>query len=126
MKKRNLFAEITEGFDALTDERAGKQTLRTHEVEIHPAPDVTAANLPQDKVGQRVQVRVRIGERKAIVIPRRYISTRFGVDYVRLVAADGTVSEAPVQTAEGPTADTAEILSGVRAGDVLTPAAVAR
>ena len=42
MKKRNLFAEITEGFEALTGARAGKQTLRTHEVEMLPAPDVTA------------------------------------------------------------------------------------
>jgi len=42
MKKRNLFAELAEGFDALTNARAGKQTLRTHEVEINPAPDVTA------------------------------------------------------------------------------------
>lgn len=45
MKKRNLFAEIAEGFDALTNARTGKQTLRTHEVEIHPAPDVTADEL---------------------------------------------------------------------------------
>jgi len=30
--KRNLFAELTEGFDALAGERAGKQTLRTHAV----------------------------------------------------------------------------------------------
>src|SRR3546814_20841119 len=45
MKKRNLFAEIAEGFDALTNARAGKQTLRTHEVELHPAPDVTADEL---------------------------------------------------------------------------------
>jgi putative transcriptional regulator len=42
MKKRNLFAEIHEGFEALSQARAGKQTLRTHEVEINPAPDVTA------------------------------------------------------------------------------------
>lgn len=45
MTKRNLFAEIAEGFDALADERAGKHTLRTHEVEIKPAPEVTAAEL---------------------------------------------------------------------------------
>ncbi len=38
MKKRNLFAEIAEGFDALADERAGKHTLRTHELEMKPAP----------------------------------------------------------------------------------------
>ena len=45
MKKRNLFAEIAEGFEALAEERAGKRTLRTHEVEVKPAPDVTAAEL---------------------------------------------------------------------------------
>ena len=45
MKKRNLFSEITEGFDALAGARAGKQTLRTHEVEINPAPEVNAAEL---------------------------------------------------------------------------------
>lgn len=45
MKKRNLFAELTEGFEALTDERAGKLTLRTHEVETKLAPNVTAEEL---------------------------------------------------------------------------------
>lgn len=45
MKKRNLFAEIAEGFGALADERAGKLTLRTHEVKMKPAPDVTAEEL---------------------------------------------------------------------------------
>ncbi|MDR1164243.1 MAG: transcriptional regulator [Candidatus Accumulibacter sp.] len=45
MKKRNLFAEIVEGFDALSDARAGKRTLRTHEVEINPAPEVDADEL---------------------------------------------------------------------------------
>jgi putative transcriptional regulator len=45
MKKRNLFAEIAEGFEALADERAGKRTLRTHDVEVKPAPEVTAAEL---------------------------------------------------------------------------------
>ena len=45
MKKRNLFAEIAEGFEALADERAGKRTLRTHEVDMKPAPNVTAHEL---------------------------------------------------------------------------------
>jgi len=45
MKKRSLFAEIAEGFDALADERSGKRTLRTHEVEIKPAPEVSAEEL---------------------------------------------------------------------------------
>lgn len=45
MKKRNLFAEIIEGFDALANERTGKQTLRTHRVEVQPLPEVTAEEL---------------------------------------------------------------------------------
>ncbi len=45
MKKRNLFAEIAEGFDALENERAGKQTLRTHKVEVQPLAEVTAEEL---------------------------------------------------------------------------------
>jgi putative transcriptional regulator len=45
MNTRNLFAELVEGFDALSNARAGKQTLRTHEVETNPVPEVTAAEL---------------------------------------------------------------------------------
>jgi putative transcriptional regulator len=44
-RKRNLFAELTEGFDALADQRAGKRTLRTHVVKLKPAPRITAREL---------------------------------------------------------------------------------
>lgn len=37
MAKRNLFIEMTEGFEALAEERAGKRTLRTHEFAYQPA-----------------------------------------------------------------------------------------
>ena len=84
--------------------------------------DVSAPGLPQDLIGRRVRARIRVGERQAFIVPRTYVVTRFGVDYARLVRADGTVSETPIQTTAGPTADTAEILSGLRAGDLLTPA----
>ena len=45
MKKRNLFAELAEGFEALEEERAGKRTLRTHEVENMPEATITAGEL---------------------------------------------------------------------------------
>ncbi len=45
MKKRNLFNEIAEGFDALREERLGKRTLRTHTVEPRPVIEITAAEL---------------------------------------------------------------------------------
>lgn len=44
-KKRDLFAEIAEGFDALEEQRAGKRTLRTHSLKIKPAPKITAREL---------------------------------------------------------------------------------
>jgi|ERR1035437_857007 putative transcriptional regulator len=45
MKKRNLFAELTEGFDALAAERAGKVTLKSHTVEARPVPAISAEEL---------------------------------------------------------------------------------
>lgn len=84
--------------------------------------DVSAPGLPQDLIGQRVRAQIKIGSRQALVVPRRYLVTRFGIDYARLIRPDNTVSETPVQTTAGPSADTVEVLSGLRAGDMLTPA----
>jgi putative transcriptional regulator len=39
-KKRKLFDELMEGFDALADQRAGKRTLRTHAVKSKPVPQI--------------------------------------------------------------------------------------
>jgi putative transcriptional regulator len=44
-KKRDLFDELTEGFDALADQRAGKRTLRTHVLKARPAPKISAREL---------------------------------------------------------------------------------
>lgn len=43
--KRDLFAELKEGMDALADSRHGKRTLRTHSVEFKPAPTLTPKEL---------------------------------------------------------------------------------
>jgi len=46
--KRNLFAELTEGMQALHNERKGQMTLRTHTVELpplKPQPQVSAKEL---------------------------------------------------------------------------------
>ena len=44
-KKRNLFDELMEGFDALADQHAGKRTLRTHAVKPKPVPEIRADEL---------------------------------------------------------------------------------
>lgn len=49
MTKRDIFAEIVEGFDALKSEREGKLTLRQVKVTTHPVPDLA----PQDVLAVR-------------------------------------------------------------------------
>jgi putative transcriptional regulator len=45
MTKRDIFAELMEGFDALEDQRQGKVTLRTTKVEVRPPPEMTPAKV---------------------------------------------------------------------------------
>ena len=42
---RDLFAELSEGMEALADARHGKRTLRTHALEYKPAPSITPQEL---------------------------------------------------------------------------------
>jgi putative transcriptional regulator len=51
-KKRDIFTELTEGFNALKQQREGKLTLRTFKVKSKPAPVL----LPQDVVSVREQL----------------------------------------------------------------------
>src|SRR5205085_11708532 len=39
--KRDLFAKVSEGTDAVADARHGKRRLRTHSLEFKPAPGIT-------------------------------------------------------------------------------------
>jgi putative transcriptional regulator len=43
--KRDLFAELVEGMEALADARTSKRTLRTHTMEYKPAPTITPKEL---------------------------------------------------------------------------------
>lgn len=63
--KRNVFAELSEGFDALKAQREGKVTLRSHAVEKRPAPSVTAKEL--------VRVREKLNLSRAVFA--RYLRT---------------------------------------------------
>ncbi len=84
--------------------------------------DATVPGLDDGLIGARVAVRITIGERPALLAPRRFVETRYGIDRVRLLGADRQPAAVPVQLA--PTNDPAmvEILSGVRAGDTLVVA----
>ena len=84
--------------------------------------DARVEGLGEYFVGDRRRIWIAGGERATFVIPSSYVTTRFGIDYVQLQQAGGTIS-VPVQRGRDyPTpglADGLEILSGVRAGDVL-------
>ncbi len=43
--KRDIFGELTEGFEALQDARQGKQTLQTTELELKDPLEITAAEI---------------------------------------------------------------------------------
>lgn len=84
--------------------------------------DITVAGLTADRVGQRVRVQAPLGERQALVLPERYVATRFGIDFVRVVGPEDRVSDVAVQTAPAPVEGMVEILSGARPGDVVLSA----
>jgi len=86
--------------------------------------DANVAGLGDYFVGQRIRAWVSGGTRIAIVIPASYVTTRFGVDYVRIRKdGDGAVIDVPVQRGRDlPRPDLPnglEILSGLTAGDHL-------
>lgn len=84
--------------------------------------DATVPGLGEYFVGNRLRVWVSGGTRTAFVIPSSYVTTRFGIDYVKIRQADRTI-DVPVQRGrELPIPDMPdglEILSGVRPGDQL-------
>ncbi len=101
-------------------------SLRGRVSQVYPAVvggrlrvDATVPGLSADLVGRRIGVSIAVGRRNALMVPRRFVVTRYGMDQVDVVTADGRVSAVPVQIA--PTADPAkvEIMSGAVAGDVL-------
>ena len=80
--------------------------------------DATVAGGLKALVGERVDVLAPVGERRAIRVPKEYVSTRYGMDFVRVQVGDRFV-DAPVALA-APLADTQgqfEVLSGLRPGD---------
>lgn len=88
--------------------------------------DATVPGLTTELVGRRVGVSIEVGRRKAIVIPRRFVSTRYGIDYVNVLSPDRHLSAVAIQTA--PTSDPSrvEVLGGLSTGDTLFAAGHAK
>lgn len=114
---------LTEGDEIEIDTGSGAATGRL--ARIYPQiqngrvlADVEVAALDARFVDARVLVRLPIGTRDAILVPEAAISSRFGLDYLR-VGAD-TSREIVVQLGERHVIDgqaMVEILAGLAAGD---------
>lgn len=81
--------------------------------------DVDMPGIDNRLIGRRVAAKVETGSRKALLVPAGYIINRFGIDYVTILAKDGSAAQVPVQTAASAEPGKVEILSGARAGDTL-------
>ena len=81
--------------------------------------DVDMPGIDNRLIGRRVAAKVETGTRKALLVPAAYVTNRFGIDYVTLLAKDGAATEVPVQTAPATEPGKVEVLSGANAGDTL-------
>jgi len=81
--------------------------------------DVDLPRIDNKLIGRRVAARVETGTRKALIAPAAYVTTRFGIDYVTLLAKDGSAAQVPVQIAPTAEPGKVELLSGAAPGDVL-------
>ncbi len=119
-------SEIAEGETVALRLPTREETVRTATiVKVYPElrngaviADATVQGGLDALVGERVDVLASVGERRAILVPRDYVSTRYGVDFVRVKVGERFV-DAPVAIA-APLADTGdqfEILTGLKPGD---------
>ena len=85
--------------------------------------DAIVAGLGDYFVGERIRVWVSAGERTSFIVPGSFITTRFGIDYARVGKDAKTAVDVPVQRGRDlprqDMPDALEILSGLKAGDVL-------
>lgn len=82
--------------------------------------DAEVAGLGNYFVGERVQVTITAAKRQSIVVPAKYVFTRYGLDYVRIEKAEGKAEDVVVQTGQqflGGAQPQIEILTGLEAGD---------
>ena len=85
----------------------------------HVTADVDMPGIDNRLIGRRVATKVETGTRKALLVPTGYVANRYGIDYVTILAKDGSAAQVPVQTAASAEPGKVEILSGATAGDTL-------
>ena len=116
-----LAAKVMAGAKVRVDGMAGQGSV----TRVYPSvqtgqvtADVAMAGLDARLMGRRLPAQVAAGTHSAILVPRAFVATHYGLDYVTVVAKNGVAVQVPVQTAPAGEGKV-EILSGVAAGDTL-------
>lgn len=90
--------------------------------------DVEIAALPDTYIGARMLVRLPVGQREALLVPKADVVTRSGLDFVGVQGADGaglrSIVPGAVTVVDG--VEMVEVISGLSAGDVVVPATEVR
>ena len=86
--------------------------------------DIEIADLPDTYVGARMLVRLPVGERQALLVPATDLVTRSGLDFVGVQSGETSAlrSVVPGETHLIDGVEMVEVISGLRAGDVVVPA----
>ena len=116
----SLAGKVRPGAQVMADGRVGRVA------KVYPAitagqviADVDMPGIDNSTIGRRVAAKVETGTRKALLVPANYVTSRYGIDYVTVLAKDGSAAQVPVQTAPSLETGKVELLSGVAAGDTL-------
>lgn len=120
----SLADKVQPGSRVLASSLTGTSTGRV--IRVYPAitagqvtADVELPGLDNRLIGRRVAAKVETGARKALLVPAAYVTNRFGIDYVSVLAKDGSAAQVPVQAAPSAEPGKVELLSGAAAGDTL-------
>lgn len=136
-------ADITEGSTVRIGQRglspapggaqAAERTGRVAKVYPEISEGRVIADVEMDDIGtyfvnERILVWIPVGHRQVLAVPPDAVSTRHGIDYVRIAAHSGPQDVAVIlgerlTTPEGPRV---EILTGLRAGDTVIVGAPAQ
>ncbi|WP_374282492.1 efflux RND transporter periplasmic adaptor subunit [Novosphingobium sp.] len=120
----SLADKVRPGSQVQASALAGTSTGRV--VRVYPAisagqfaADVEMPGLDNRLIGRRLAARVETGARKALLVPTTFVTSRYGIDYVTVLAKDGSAAQVPVQLAPSSVPGKLELLSGAAAGDTL-------
>jgi len=85
--------------------------------------DVEVGDIPTGFVDARVLVRLPVGQTQALLVPADLVVTRMGLDFVNVKQGDNTALRAivPGEHHRIESREMVEVLSGLRAGEVLLP-----